>query len=457
MKAIRIISISAGQLTHKKEVNPIRNRIRYLNYGLLGLTTLLHEKLNLEIVMFQADELLPEEFINKINLSEVDLDQCDYMLLSIPSFYSISWCKEFCQLIKKNYVTTIIAGGRWVVDGNVEWLKEKVGHIDEYIEGFGERKLLERFGGKGNPIVDENRQCFERFDFSLLKEYEKYQPCIEVSRGCGAGCLFCADRSNKRLPNKGVKKIMRELDALDMLYPEYTCYMEAPHFIFEKEWINELCHNLSERVRIRKWRCTSRVESIPLDMLRYLGQVGLQVIDVGLESASGIQLKKMHKTANPKKYLEKAEQLLDICSQNNIWVKFNLMLYAGETFKTIDETEKWLCEHRSEIKDVSISSLVYYRNMKNLKELIEEGAKIPLNHSLEEYGYIELDLSDEISFSDAKKYLNRIPKLVANQRDFYDVKSIAYFSPGYSYNDFLTDVKRCSIDELPFCLDEVLV
>ena len=456
MKNQKIIAISAGQLSHKKETNLVRKRIKYLNYGLLGLSTILHEKLHLDIIIFQADELRPEELINKIERSGTDIGMCSYILLSIPSFYSVSWCKEFCRLIKMNYNTTIIAGGRWVIDGNVSWVRAKVGYIDEYIEGFGEKKLFERFGGNRNQIIDGDKQCFEKFDYSLLNEFEKYQPCIEVSRGCGAGCVFCADRGNQRLPNKSIKKIICELDALDLLYPQYTYYMEAPHFIFEKEWTDNLCYNLLKRERIHNWRCTSRVESIPLDMLKYLGQAGLKVIDVGLESASFIQLKKMGKSIDPKKYLEKAEQILDVCSQNNIWVKFNLLLYAGETYKTIEETEEWLYKHRTQIKDVSVSSLVYYRNMGNIKELIKEGAKMPSDHLLEEQGYVNLDLSDEIPFAVAKEYLNRIPKLIANQRDFYDIKSIAYFPSNYSYNEFIADVKKCNVDDLPFCIDEVL-
>lgn len=135
----KIIAISAGQLSHKKKSNPIRNKVKYLNYGLLGLVTLLYEKMNLDIVMFQADELLPEEFVDKIIRAEKNIEKYNYMLLSIPSFYSVSWCREFCGIIKKNYDITIIAGGRWVVDGNTQWLKGKIGYIDEYVEGFGEK------------------------------------------------------------------------------------------------------------------------------------------------------------------------------------------------------------------------------------------------------------------------------------------------------------------------------
>lgn len=30
-------------------------------------------------------------------------------------------------------------------------------------------------------------------DFTLVERFADYQPCVEVSRGCGMGCSFCAE------------------------------------------------------------------------------------------------------------------------------------------------------------------------------------------------------------------------------------------------------------------------
>lgn len=452
-KQAKVIAISAGQLSHKKTNSAIQKRITYLNYGLLGLVTMLKEHLSMDIAMFQADARSPKELLDCIERESVALNDCDHMLLSIPSFYSVSWCHEFCKTVKANYDIKIIAGGRWVVDGNLPWLREKIGNIDEYVEGFGERKLIELFGGDTSGIADGACQCFEKLDYSLLYNYRSYNPCIEVSRGCGAGCAFCADRHNRRMQNKDVWKIAKELDALDLLYDKYSYYMEAPHFIFEKRWVEDLREGLCKRQGIHPWRCTSRVESVRLEALEKLAESGLKVIDVGLESASPEQLRRMGKSVNPHDYLDKAKKILVACKKQGIWVKLNVLLFAGETYKTIEETISWLCERRELIKGVSVSSLVYYKNMGNLNALLKAGASIPDERFLEENGYVNLDLSEEIPYRVAKKYMTEVPKMIADQRDFYDIKSVTYFPPGYTYDAFLEDLGQCLADDLPFSLN----
>lgn len=446
----KIIAVSAGQMLYKKDNSILTKRIKYLNYGLLGLVTILNENLSIDITMFQADDLLPTELFEEIITSGININDCECLLLSIPSFYSISWCKEFCALIKDNYHVKIIAGGRWVVDGNKIWLNKKIGNIDEYIEGFGEQKLYRLLGGNDSIVKDGATHCFKKLDYTLLYKYQQYQPSIEISRGCGAGCYFCADKNNQRLPNKSVNDIIIELDDLDNLYQKYSVYFEAPHFVFEKEWTKELCHKLCNRNNNTTWRCTSRVESIPLDKLKELSESGLKVIDIGLESASIEQLYKMGKSKYPEKYIKRTERILEVCSKFNIWVKLNILLYAGETYKTIGETEKWLTKNKDLIKDISVSSLVYYKNSEDISKFIKQGATIPNDQSLEDQGYVNLNLSNEISYLTAKKYTKSLPKIVANMRDYYDIKSISYFSPNYTFEDFKSDIINCEDAELPF-------
>lgn len=109
------------------------------------------------------------------------------------------------------------------------------------------------------------------------------------------------------------------------------------------------------------WRCTTRVESVPINELKMLAETGLKVIDIGLESASFSQLVKMGKTRSPGEYLRQAEKILIESQKYGIWVKFNILLYAGETYETLNETIRWLNEYKELIKDISVSSLIYYK------------------------------------------------------------------------------------------------
>ena len=112
MERKMIIAMSAGQYEHKKMFDTIKKRIRYLNYGLLGLATILHDKLGLDVVMVQGENASPEEILRRIEKERIDISKdCDCFLLSIPSYYSITWCTGFCKIVKEKFNKKIIVGG----------------------------------------------------------------------------------------------------------------------------------------------------------------------------------------------------------------------------------------------------------------------------------------------------------------------------------------------------------
>ena len=137
-----VIAVSAGHNMSKKKENRVRQHIRYLNYGLLGLATLLYHQGHIDIRMFQADFHSPEEIFKIIEGSGIDISgQCECFLLSVPSYYSVTWAAEFSRIAKLVYQKNVVVGGRWVVDDNAVWIRDHIPNAAAYISGFGESKI----------------------------------------------------------------------------------------------------------------------------------------------------------------------------------------------------------------------------------------------------------------------------------------------------------------------------
>lgn len=445
-------AVAAGQTLTKKQRNPVTDNILYLNYGLLGLVTMLRERAGLDVRMWQGNLEEPEDVLARIAAQGYGPEGCGEILLSVPSFYHVPWAAAFCRLAKEAGYGRILLGGRWAVDPDPEWIRWKIPHADEILCGFGERRLLAWYGADAMAVPDGDAACFPHFDYMLLDGWQEYRPYIEVSRGCGAGCSFCMDGRNRRLANKAPEAVMAELDRFGLLYGDCAAYFQAPHFCFEKEW-TEAYHRLAmERGRIVPWRCTTRVESVPEDMLGMLSEAGLGCLDLGLESASCAQLLKMRKTRDPGRYLGKAESVLEACARYGIWVKLNILLYAGETQGTLAETEGWLRAHAGLVKGISAGCVTWYKGMGDIGGLVRDGARVPDASAAERDGYADLDPSEEISRAEGEEKCLRLSRAVMSARDYYDLKAMTYFRRGYTWEEFLADAGKAGQERLPFRL-----
>ncbi|BCU63992.1 hypothetical protein F941_02413 [Acinetobacter bouvetii DSM 14964 = CIP 107468] len=435
--------ISAGQTITRKKKTPFSLKHRYLNYGLLSLATLLKEQ-NLPAIQIQGLFYSPQRTL-QICIDEYNFLDSNYPLfLSIPSFYALDWAKEFINLIYRvKPEQKVIIGGRWVVGDSVENIKKVLPPVDQIIPGLGEIKLpavLSKYGITFLKKVSEHYQL----NYKLLHESHLYQPSFEISRGCGMGCAFCQEKDEKLTPLKPVTQLINELKhfILSNNTNEITPYFETSMFTPNRKWAVQLNEKLKEEGLKIRWRTEGRIDSISPENLLHLSEAGLTVLDLGLESASHQQLISMKKTSNPQVYLERASKLIIKAHEIGIKIKINILLYAGETKKTLQETEDWLEKHKNYIAGVSIGPVTIYGwdedTTAYMNELILLGASI--SHT--SVGIKYLNLSSEITFENSLEISRQLSKKFMTKENYFFLKSFSYLPRDYKYEDFLIDLEK---------------
>lgn len=448
-----IFCISAGQFNSKKNIPILSNKHRYLNYGLLKLASLLGENNYNPIVIHGLFDLPYHTFsvCKKFGIEE----NKNPILLSIPSFFALEWAKEFSNQIKNNFPNKkIIVGGRWVIGNNPEWLRSFL-NVDLVVPGLVGAEILNivNLMVKKNKLVYIKSNNKNNIDYRYLYERQLFQPSIEVSNGCGMGCSFCLENNIPLSKLKSASDIAKEMETLiinDGLI-EITPYLESSMFVATNKWVNELQKAREEKNLNLKWRIESRVDKLKAKIIPKLAKAGLKVIDLGLESADHLQLKRMKKTNDPNKYLSIASDLIKTAYDNDIWVKINILLYAGETLKSIENTIKWISNIRNYLKGVSVSPVIIY-GIKNdslqfIKEIEKHGAcciESEIN------GVTYINLSKEINYHHSLSISKQISREFMTAKNFFDLKSFSYFSRDYDYSMFLSDVGLIDQGETPF-------
>ena len=441
----KVFCISAGQLVTKKTDHTIHRKNRYLNYGLLSLATILKNN-GYHAIQIQGGFDTPNE---TFDTSIVEgLMNSDYpVLISIPSFYAISWVNCFIGLLKTALPQKkVIIGGRWVIDGEATLMKELVPLADIIFPGTAEEHILKLITNNPlkEPLESSKNDLNIQLDYSLLYQRHLYQPSLEVSRGCGMGCNFCQEKDERLTSLKYPKLIVNESSKtiqFDKLTP-MNLYFEASLFASKEEWIDQLIDHRFHSGQNFKWRTEARVDSLKVSHIKKLKQAGLEIIDLGLESADFNQLKNMNKTKNPEKYLSQASKIIQEAHKNDIKVKVNVLLFAGETNESIDSTINWLDKHKNSITGVSVGPVIVFGWSKKTQSYINELSKLGASISHQPItGITHLNLSPTIDYKSSIQISKAIGQRYTTSKNYFYLKSFSYFSRDYTFEQFNHDCK----------------
>ena len=461
-----LIFVSAGLLQPKKKFNiSTASKHNYLNYGLLGIATVAKKETGIQTLVFHGGYNSPESIIQEISKY---LDKDFPIFLSLPSFQSIEWAARFYETLKRFYPSQrVIVGGRWVCDGNGKWVEERLKNIDLIVFGTAEQRISKlvfpinwpTIHGTSATVADYREPPFNDhiwYDYKILKDYITFQPSIEVSRGCGMGCSFCVEANSPSTNLMPPLQVITAIKNINSIYRanDLNLYLEASFFSPNLRWASKFAEEYHKEGIKNRWRAETRVDSMDYNVLKCLANAGLTILDVGLESASPVQLTRMKKSKNPNDYLNKASRLLQNCKTLGIATKVNYLMYPGETINSYHETRNWLISHRSCITGMSCGPLIVYGpNESAHRYLISLGSygATPVDiDSLAYNGYTAINISQEIDENAANELCLNLSRELMNDKEYFFLKSFSYFSRGFDYKEFRKIINTNAAEDFSF-------
>lgn len=461
----------------------IRDLEKVVNLGLLSVASYLKEK-GVDIKIIDLVGQSDDESL----LADAILQQNPKLIgISCISCYAYPKLLDYAKLIKSlNSNIFILAGGQHL-SGIPQIAMTESNHIDCIVKGEGEYishqvytrvkdgKSLENipsilFKNNGHIIdntsipnekIDLDRLPFLKYD--IYPNFKEYSPHIEESRWCPFQCNFCTSGvMSDNIRYKSISRFVDEIAYVKSLYGNDTenlrFFFACSSFGLQKTRIEELIGLMREKKLNIRWRTETRCDAPMIDYIEDLIDIGLSVLDLGLESGSPTMLKLMNKCHHPEEYLASASRFIRSTRvSDKLLLKINLVFYAGETPVTVKETLQFLMEHSNDIDSISAGPVMIYAGVpmeKMIKHYKENfGTTVVHNDFWDKVHAFPVNPSSNFSFEQLNDLALIISKIFCSKRKYFEVKKYGQFPLSMTYDDFQQQISNIEENLLPFAIE----
>ena len=163
------------------------------------------------------------------------------------------------------------------------------------------------------------------------------QATIETGRGCYGQCIYCLTRqvSGHKLRQRTSDNVIAEIKECISKYKIKDFHFRSDAFTTNKYWVIELCRKIADEKLNINWVCTSRVDSIDEEILRWMKRAGCWGISFGVESGSQKMLDLVKKGIT----VEQIKKAFRLCNKYRIdSFAYFLIGLPWETEETVNES-----------------------------------------------------------------------------------------------------------------------